>query len=126
MAETAIRDLADQDPVKRQRAFQYLREQGRYVEPIVRRIAKTTKDEGVRTLCRRLLLTEFVTELRAAVHNAADGKRLNADPLLLRAHLARLLREIGLTAEARLEGVAVWSALRSRPTPANPPPTEDP
>ena len=126
LAETAIHDLADQDPVKRQRAFQYLREQGRYVEPIVRRIAKTTKDEGVRTLCQRLLLTEFVTELRAAVHNAADGKRLNADPLLLRAHLARLLRELGLTAEARLEGVAVWSALRSRPTLANPPQTDDP
>ena len=56
----------------------------------------------MRTLCRRLLLTELVTELRAAVHNAADGKRLTIDPVLLRAQLARLLREIGLSAEARV------------------------
>jgi hypothetical protein len=126
LAECAVRDLADQDPTRRQRAFQYLREQGRYVEPIVRRIAQTTQDQNVRTLCRRLLLTEFVTELRAALHHAADGKRLNADPVQLRAHLARLLREIGLTAEARAESVSLWQELRNRPTPPNQARADDP
>ena len=119
LAESAVRSLADQDPTRRERAFRFLNEQGRYVEPIVRRVLKTTDDDGVRTLCRRLLLTELVTELRAAVHNAADGKRLNTDPVLLRAQLARLLREIGLSAEARAEGDAVLTALRVHPTDQN-------
>ena len=44
-------------------AFAFLREQGRYVEPIIRRVQKTTTDENVRILCRRLLLTDFVTDL---------------------------------------------------------------
>ena len=34
----------------------------------------------MRSLCRRLLLTDFVTDLRAAIHNASDGKPLNVDP----------------------------------------------
>jgi len=116
LAENAVRDLANHDPTRRQQAFRFLNEQGRYVEPIVRRVLKTTKDDGVRTLCRRLLLTELVTELRAAVNNAADGKRLNTDLVQLRAQLARLLREIGLTAEARSEGDAVLAALKVHPT----------
>ncbi len=102
LAESAVRDLAGPDPDRRREAFRYLRDQGRYVEPIVRRIAKTTGDDGVRTVCHQLLLTELVTDLRSAVHNASDGKRLNTDPLvsppdtlLLRTQLARLLREIG-------------------------------
>ena len=69
-------------PARGRQAFHFLHEQGRYVEPIVRRVMKTTTDDDVRTLCRRLLLTDFVTELRAAVHNAADGKRLSADPVI--------------------------------------------
>ena len=81
LAENAVRDLASGESARRQDAFRFLREQGRYVEPIVRRVMKTTTDDAVRTVCRRLLLTEFVTELRAAVHNAADGKRLTADPV---------------------------------------------
>ena len=96
-AENAVHDLASGDSGKRQQAFRFLHEQGRYVEPIIRRVLKTTTNNEVRTLCRRLLLTDFVTELRAAVHNSADGKRLTIDPVLLRAHLARLLREIGET-----------------------------
>ena len=79
-AEDAVRDLASGDPVRRQLGFAFLREQGRYVEPIVRRVAATTRDEGVRTLCRRLLLTGFVTDLRAAIHNATDGKRRKRRP----------------------------------------------
>ncbi len=87
LAEAAVRDLAGSDADRRARAFGYLRDQGRYVEPIVRRIAKTSRDEGVRNACRRLLLTDLVTDLRSSVHNAADGKRLNTDPLLIRAQL---------------------------------------
>ena len=72
-AEAAVRSLADPDGPRRLQAFAYLREQGRYVEPIIRRVQKTTNDANVRVLCRRLLLTDFVTELRAAIHNASDG-----------------------------------------------------
>ena len=42
-AESAVRDLASGDPARRLEAFAYLREQGRYVEPIVRRVATTTR-----------------------------------------------------------------------------------
>jgi tetratricopeptide (TPR) repeat protein len=64
-----------------------------------------------------LLLTDFVTELRAAIHNAADGRRLADDPVYMRAQLALLLREVGLTQEAKAEGESVITALRGRPMP---------
>jgi hypothetical protein len=117
LAESAVRGLAAPDPAARQRAYQFLHAQGRYVEPIVRRVMRTTTDEGVRTLCRRLLLTELVTDLRAAVNNAADGKPRPCDPLLLRAHLARLLREIGLSAEAKTEAEALLDLVKKYPLP---------
>jgi len=126
LAENAVRDLAGHDATTREQAYRFLHEQGRYVEPIVRRVLKTTKDDGVRTLCRRLLLTELVTELRAAVNNAADGKGKSTDPVLLRAQLARLLREIGLRAEARSEGDAVLTALKVHPTDQNRPQAASP
>jgi hypothetical protein len=107
LAEAAVRSLADPDDSRRLRAYAYLREQGRYVEPIIRRVQKTTADAKVRLLCRRLLLTDFVTELRAAIHSASDGTPLNIDPSLLRAQLARLLSEIGLDHEASSEGTNV-------------------
>jgi hypothetical protein len=116
-AEAAIQSLASRDSAQSEAAFRFLHEQGRYVEPIVRRVAKTTRDEQVRAMCRRLLLTGFVTDLRAAVHNAADGKKLNVDPFLLRAHLARLLREVGLDAVARSEANAVLADLKKYPLP---------
>jgi hypothetical protein len=111
LAEAAVRSLASPEADKREQAFAFLREQGRYVEPIVGRVLKTTTDENVRLLCRRLILTDFVTELRAAIHNAADGKRLQVDPLVLRAHLARLLREMGLEAAAKAEEKTVMEAM---------------
>jgi hypothetical protein len=126
LAEAAVGDLAGPDQARRHRAFQYLREQGRYVEPIVRRIARTTANDEMRTLCRRLLTTEFVTELRATIHHADDGKRINPDVTQLRAHLARLLRELGLAAEARAESVALWQDLRSRPEAPDRAEAEDP
>jgi hypothetical protein len=113
LAEAAVRSLADPDAGKRELAFAFLREQGRYVEPIIRRVQKTTTDENVRILCRRLLLTDFVTDLRAAVHNAADGKRLNVDPALLRGHLARLLHELRLDDEASTAAKAAMSRQKS-------------
>jgi hypothetical protein len=125
-AETAVRELADRDPAKRARAFRYLHEQGRYVEPIVRRVMVTTTEDGVRTLCRRLLLTELVTDLRAAVCNANDGRWINVHPQLLHSQLARLLREVGLNDQARAEGSAVLEELKpsvpgsSRPTAETP------
>jgi hypothetical protein len=119
LAENAVHDLASGDSGKRQQAFRFLHEQGRYVEPIVRRVLKTTTNDEVRTLCRRLLLADFVTELRAAVHNSADGKRLTIDPVLLRAHLARVLRGIGSCDEARAEGEAVLAALKTYPLSPN-------
>jgi hypothetical protein len=126
LAETAVRELADGDPVKRARAFGFLHEQGRYVEPIVRRVMKTTTDESVRNLCRRLLLTELVTDLRAAVCNADDGKWINVHPQLLHGQLARMLREVGLNAEARAEGNAVLDDLRPCAIGASKAPLESP
>jgi hypothetical protein len=114
-AEAAIGNLASADQDERGRAYRLLREQGRYVEPIVRHVLKTTKDDQVRSLCQRLLMTDFVTDLRAAIHNAADGKRLNADPVLLRAQLARLLRQAGQDTAARAEAKSALEALASYP-----------
>jgi tetratricopeptide (TPR) repeat protein len=117
LAEAAVRDLAAPDPAVRERAFATLRDQGRYVEPILRRVQRTTADAQVRTLCQRLLLTDFVTELRAAVNAAADGTRVADDPLYVRAQLASLLREVGLNDEAKAEAAPVYRALQERPAP---------
>lgn len=102
-AENAIRDLASTDPGLRMKQFEYLRMQGRYVEPIVKRVLATTKDPQVRMLCTRLLVTDFVTELRSAVNNATDGSKLPQKPVWARAQLASLLREVGLNEEAKAE-----------------------
>jgi hypothetical protein len=118
-AERAVLDLAAPDPASRGRAYEFLLGQGRYVEPVLRRVLSTTGDETVRTLCRRLLLAGFVTDLRAAAHAtpASDGARLRDDPMYVRAQLACLLKEIGLEAEARSEGAAVTAVLRERAEP---------
>src|SRR5262249_2580955 len=92
-----------------------LRDQGRYVEPILRRLARATSDERLRSLANRLLMTDLVTELRAATHSAANGERLREDPLYVRAQLASLLRDVGLDGEARAEAEAVRAALEQRP-----------
>ena len=129
-AEAAIRSLASRDPSDTARAYRFLYDQGRYVEPIIRHIARTTGDDQVKSLCRRLLLTDFVTDLRAAIHNASDGKTVYPDPLLLRAQLARLLRQVGQDSEARSEAKVVLKGLETYPLPpgqrieASPPATE--
>jgi hypothetical protein len=125
-AEAAVLDLAGTDAARRRDAFAYLRDQGRYVEPIVRRIARTTRDDGVRQACGRLLLTELVTDLRAAVHSPVDGKRVAAEDFPVRVQLARLLREMGMLGEARAECAVLWREIRNRPAPSNASPAQDP
>jgi hypothetical protein len=124
-AEAAIASLTSPDSSERGKAYRFLHEQGRYVEPIVRHVAKTTKNEHVKSLCGGLLMTDFVTDLRAAIHNAADGKPKNADPILLRAQLARLLRQAGHDAEARSEARVALEALGSSYPPPPVPKSDD-
>ncbi len=110
-AEAAIRDLASPRDDVRERAFELLRAEGRYVEPIVRRALRTTSDEQVRTLSRRLLLSDFVTELRSALTEAQTGERVATDPVYVRAQLASLLRDVGLTVEAKQHGESALTEL---------------
>ena len=109
--ESAIRDLASPDAPVRERAFEALRAEGRYVEPVIRRTLKMTTDERVRQLCQRLLLTDFVTELRTALTDAATGEKTFGDPVYVRAQLASLLREVGLEEAAAQEGRAALAQL---------------
>jgi hypothetical protein len=119
LAESAIRSLASPDAITRQKAFDTLQQQGRYVEPIVRRVMNTTKDEQVKALCQKLLTAEFVTELRAALKSAeTGGDRLEDDPVQVRAQLAYLLREVGQIPEAKEEGRAVLETLAKAQAPA--------
>lgn len=115
--EESIRDLSSSDAATRQRAFAELRAEGRYVEPVVRRVMATTTDERVRALARRLLLTDFVTDLRTALTDADTGERVTTDPVFVRAQLASVLREVGLTGEARQEGAAALAQLARMPQP---------
>ncbi|MDB5352048.1 MAG: hypothetical protein JWN86_3295 [Planctomycetota bacterium] len=119
LVEDAVRDLASTDSPRRQRAFSTLRAQGRYAEPIVRRVLGSTGDAGVRSLCKQLLTAEYVTELKTAIHGAAKGGDwLADDPIHVRAQLAALLHDVGLDSQARAEGKAVLESLRGKPAPA--------
>jgi hypothetical protein len=110
-AERAISLLASPDASEREWAFETLRSEGRYVEPIVRRTLRTTKDAAVRALANRLLLTDFVTELRSAFTDASTGERVNTEPVYIQAQLASLLREVGLDAEAKRHAEKALSTL---------------
>ena len=116
-AEKAISNLRSPDPTVREHAFATLREQGRYVEPIVRRTMLSSNEERVRQLCRRLLLTDFISDIRSSLTDAADGTRLVQEPVYARAQLASLLREVGLSDEARQEGELALAALARMPQP---------
>jgi tetratricopeptide (TPR) repeat protein len=86
-------------------------------------VVATTGDDGVRALGRRLLLTDFVTELRTALQSvSAAGVPLREEPAHVRAQLAVLLRESGLDAEARAEGKRALEELARLP---EPPPDQD-
>jgi hypothetical protein len=116
-AEAAIAGFASGSSGEIAQAYRFLYDQGRYLEPIIRHVAKTTRDEKVRALCGKLLLTDFVTDLRAALHNASDGKPLGPNLLLLRAQQARLLHQVGQDSQARSEADAVLKALGTYPLP---------
>jgi hypothetical protein len=98
-AESSVRDLSSPDRIVRETAFLALQNMGRYIEPIIRRTLHRTRDEGVRTLCRRLLSTDFVTEIRTSLTNAATGTTLPRNPGYERAQRAGLLRLIGVVKE---------------------------
>lgn len=118
-AEQAIADLGSSDSAVRQKAFETLEQQGRYVEPLVRRVLKTTNSEQVKTLCKKLLTAEFVTELKSALKSVeGTNERLQDDPLHARAQLALLLSEIGQASQAKEEGKAVLELLAKTPAPA--------
>ncbi|MBM3457160.1 MAG: hypothetical protein FJX77_01300 [Armatimonadetes bacterium] len=116
LALQAVRDLSSPQSEVSARAFQFLREQGRYVEPVLRRVLSQTPDAATRLLCRRLLLTPFVSELRAATAPTQPGAA-QEKPLYVQAQLAALLRQIGLVEEARREAQAVLPALQRMPEP---------
>ncbi|HLK59683.1 MAG TPA: hypothetical protein VKU00_24190 [Chthonomonadaceae bacterium] len=109
--ETAVHGLASADSATREGAFLTLRDQGRYIEPILRYTARTTHDAQTKALCNQLLLTDFVTDLRTTLNNAGDGERREEKPSLIRAQLAVLLREMGKKEEAKTEASAALSAL---------------
>jgi tetratricopeptide (TPR) repeat protein len=113
-----VASLASPDAQQRENAFKYLREQGRYVEPIVCRIERESRDETTRSLCRQLLATDFVTELRAAVGAAGNGERAMDDLPGIRAQLAVLLRQVGLDSQAKAEGERALAELAHVPEPA--------
>src|SRR5439155_3480920 len=98
--------------------FTTLQNQGRYVEPVIRRVLRTSTDERVNTLCRRLLLTDFVTEIRSALHSASTGAKTIQNPLHVHAQLASVLREVGLNDEAEKEARTVLAGLSKTRAPA--------
>jgi hypothetical protein len=113
----AISGLSSPDADVREAAFNVLRAQGRYVEPIVRRTLQTSTDEQVRALCRRLLLTDFVTDLRTSLTSAADGRPMREDLAFVRAQLANVLREMGLEHQAKKEAALALEGLAKMPAP---------
>jgi hypothetical protein len=118
-AEQAIADLGSNDSAVRQEAFDTLEKQGRYVEPIVRRVMNATTNSQIKTLCQKLLTTEFVTELKSALkHVEGTSDRLEDNPLHARAQLALLLSEIGQAGQAKEEGKAVLELLAKTSAPA--------
>lgn len=93
--EAAVKALAATDSTIQERGFTFLRAQGRYVEPMLRRTLATATDEQTRKLCQKLLVTDWVTELRATLRAASNGAEIEDDPVKMREELAVLLREMG-------------------------------
>jgi hypothetical protein len=114
-AENAVRRLVGGSVARRDQAFQLLREEGRYVEPIIRRVRNTTGDAALRRACDSLLLTDFVTDLRTALD--APAERPLADRRVhVRAQLALLLRQVGDEAAASRLGEEVLRELGPLPS----------
>jgi hypothetical protein len=102
-AEKAILQLTSADSSAREKAYAFLRDQGRYVEPVINRVCRITQKPRVKEACSRLLMTPFATELRSAAHRATDGSRLDEKSFEVKANLAALLRELGYAQEAAEE-----------------------
>ena len=115
--EAAVLALASGKSETREQAYLTLREQGRYIEPILRYTVRTTHDAQTKALCNKLLLTDFVTDLRASLNNAANGERRQDKPGMVRAQLAVLLREMGLKEEAKAEAEKVLRDLGTNAQP---------
>lgn len=115
--ENAVRGLSSKEAAVRERSFRQIRDQGRFAEPVLRRLSRTGAGE-VRTRAKELLATECIAALRSSINIASTGKRRDEDPLYLRAQLALLLREIGMADEARQEGEAVLADPRLPRRPA--------
>lgn len=116
--ENSLRELTSQETTVRERAFKTLRAQGRYIEPILRRTLQKTQDEKVRSLCRRLLLTDFVRDLRASLNSPTTGAKMEEDAVYVRAQLASVLYEAGLKDDARKQAEIALATLRGRGEPA--------
>jgi hypothetical protein len=62
-------------------------------------------------------LTDFITDIRTSLTDAADGTRITQEPAFARAQFASLLREIGLNDEARHEAELALGLLERMPRP---------
>ncbi len=93
-AVNAVRNLLASDAANQAKGFLELRSQGRFVEPILRRTARNTPDDRLRTACERLLQTRFVTDLRAPAYSALDGSSQAETAQETRRQLNRLLAEV--------------------------------
>jgi hypothetical protein len=135
-AADAVRNLSSTDDAVRKGAYAFLRAQGRYLEPILRRTLRTTADSRVAERCRRLLLTDFVTELQSALNGGESGRQTHGlspqisqisqirkpssgglemekeTELDARAQLAVLLRDVGLNEQAAAEARRILPDVR--------------
>ncbi len=90
----AVRNLASDQATLRNTAFLTLQDQGRYLEPILRREAKMAADAEVRRISEKLLHTNFVNQIRPNVYRPDDGVRKEALPADDAATFSALLKEI--------------------------------
>ena len=82
------------------------------MEPIVRRTLRTTTDEQVRTLSTPPAADRLRHRAADGVHRRGDRREgVHRPPVYIQAQLASLLREVGLTAEAKQEGEAALALL---------------
>lgn len=110
-AREALSRLAGGSAAERAAAFEFLRKQGRFVEPLLRRTLARETDPGLRRAAERLLLADFVADLQTALAQAGPDRELADRPVNARAQLALLLRQIGEEEGARREGEAVLAQL---------------
>jgi hypothetical protein len=105
-----LKELGAPDPARARAARDGLVGMGRFVEPRLRRAARSSADPIVRERARALLQRDALNELRAA-------EREFPDELGVAAQLAATQRRAGLNEEAKAKGEAVLAKLApSQPT----------